>query len=289
MELGSDQTSLHNPYAGGYYPAGLSFEDANELMRTDPDGFKERVHESLRRQVAAINAMAARGMHFWDYGNAFLFEAKTAGAPVAREDGGFRYPSYVEDIMGPMCFDHGFGPFRWVCTSGDAKDLAHDRRDRGRRAREDGRRRSRRDPPAAPRQPALDPAGGGERRSWWAQQARILYADAEGRTRIALAFNEAIREGRISAPVVLGRDHHDVSGTDSPYRETADIRDGEPALRGHGGAQRHRRRFPRRDVGEPPQRRRRRLGRGDQRRIRHGARRQRRRRTAASARCSTGT
>jgi urocanate hydratase len=194
-------------------------------MRSDPDGFKERVHESLRRQVAAIDAVAARGMHFWDYGNAFLFMAKTAGAPVAREDGGFRYPSYVEDIMGPMCFDHGFGPFRWVCTSGDAKDLratdgiAGDVLEKMASGAPDEIRRQLLDNLLWIRQAEANALVVGS-------QARILYADAEGRTRIALAFNEAIREGKISAPVVLGRDHHDVSGTDSPYRETADIRDG---------------------------------------------------------------
>jgi urocanate hydratase len=225
VDLGSDQTSLHNPYGGGYYPVGVSLDAANEMMRADPRGFRERVHESLRRQVAAIGGMVARGMHFWDYGNAFLLMARTAGAPVTRDDGSFVYPSYVEDIMGPMCFDYGFGPFRWVCTSGSAEDLRTTDRIAGNviEAIASGS-------PEEIRRQLLDNLR-------WIRQAeandlvvgsaaRILYADAEGRTRIALAFNDAVRDGRISAPVVLGRDHHDVSGTDSPYRETADIRDG---------------------------------------------------------------
>jgi urocanate hydratase len=225
VDLGSDQTSLHNPYAGGYYPAGVSLAAANEMMRTDPAGFRERVHESLRRQVAAIGGMAARGMRFWDYGNAFLLMAQTAGAPVTREDGGFVYPSYVEDIMGPMCFDYGFGPFRWVCTSGSGDDLRTTDR-----IAADVIEAMAAGAPVEVRRQLLDNLR-------WIRQAeenalvvgsaaRILYADAEGRTRIALAFNDAVRDGRISAAVVLGRDHHDVSGTDSPYRETADIRDG---------------------------------------------------------------
>jgi urocanate hydratase len=225
IELGSDQTSLHNPYAGGYYPVGLGFDESNKMMRSDPDGFRERVRESLRRQVDAINAMAERGMYFWDYGNAFLLEAGRAGADVTGSDGGFRYPSYVEDIMGPMCFDYGFGPFRWVCASGRPEDL---------RAT---------DGIAAEVIEALSAGAPAETRGqlldnlrWIREaerhrlvvgsQARILYSDEEGRKRIALAFNDAVREGRITGPVVLGRDHHDVSGTDSPYRETADIRDG---------------------------------------------------------------
>jgi urocanate hydratase len=228
VDLGSDQTSLHNPYAGGYYPAGVSLDQANEMMRTDPAGFRERVHESLRRQVAAIGGMAARGMHFWDYGNAFLLMAQTAGAPVTREGGGFVYPSYVEDIMGPMCFDYGFGPFRWVCTSGSGDDLrTTDRIAAGvieamaKGAREEVLRQ------------LLDNLRwirqAGENALVVGSAARILYADAEGRTRIAVAFNEAVRDGTVSAPVILGRDHHDVSGTDSPYRETADVRDGSEA------------------------------------------------------------
>jgi len=225
VDLGSDQTSLHNPYGGGYYPAGLSLEEANRMIAGDPRGFREKVQASLRRHIDAVNALAGRGMAFWDYGNAFLLEASRAGAAVLREDGGFRYPSYVEDIMGPMCFDYGFGPFRWVCTSGDADDLQQT------------------DAMAAEVIEKLSAGASGERKQQlednlrWIRaagehrlvvgsQARILYADAWGRTRMALAFNQAIREGKLRAPVVLGRDHHDVSGTDSPYRETADIRDG---------------------------------------------------------------
>lgn len=225
VELGSDQTSLHNPYAGGYYPVGLSFEQANEMMRKDPASFRERVQESLRRQVAAINTLASRGMSFWDYGNAFLLEASRAGADVTLPDGRFRYPSYVEDIMGPMCFDYGFGPFRWVCTSGSDADLAATDRIAA-RVIEDML-------DVAP----LDIEQQLRDNLHWIREAeshgmvvgsraRILYADAAGRTRIALAFNQAIRDGGLTAPVVLGRDHHDVSGTDSPYRETANIRDG---------------------------------------------------------------
>jgi urocanate hydratase len=225
VELGSDQTSLHNPYAGGYYPAGLTFEQANEMMSRDPEGFREEVHRSLRRQVEAINTVAARGMAFWDYGNAFLLQASRAGADLARPDGGFRYPSYVEDIMGPMCFDHGFGPFRWVCTSCDPRDLEQTDAIACRVMEQLAA-----DAPAETRQQLLDNlrwiAAAGEHRLVVGSQARILYSDWWGRTRIALAFNEAIRAGSIGAPVVLGRDHHDVSGTDSPFRETADIRDG---------------------------------------------------------------
>ena len=225
IDLGSDQTSLHSPFAGGYYPAGLSFDDANEMMRTDPEGFRERVGASLRRQVAAINAMTERGMRFWDYGNAFLLEASRAGADVMGEDGAFRYPSYVEDIMGPMCFDHGFGPYRWVCTSGKPEDL----RETDRVAADVLEEQSKEAPEEVRRQ-ILDNLHwirkAEENRLVVGTQARILYADAEGRARIALAMNAAIREGLVSAPIVLGRDHHDVSGTDSPYRETANIRDG---------------------------------------------------------------
>ena len=226
IELGSDQTSLHNPYLGGYYPAGLSFEDSNRMMTADPEGFAERVQESLRRQVAAIHSLHARGMNFWDYGNAFLLEASRAGAPgINRPDGGFTYPSYVEDIMGPMCFDYGFGPFRWVCTSGNPADLhTTDRLAAGileeMAAIADEQIK----------QQMLDNVRwirqAEENRMVVGSQARILYADRQGRIEIALAFNAAIREGRVTAPIVLGRDHHDVSGTDSPYRETANIRDG---------------------------------------------------------------
>jgi urocanate hydratase len=225
IDLGSDQTSLHNPFAGGYYPAGLSLDESNAMMSADADGFKERVGESLRRQVVAINAMAARGMHFWDYGNAFLLEAGRAGAAITREDGKFLYPSYVEDIMGPMCFDYGFGPFRWVCTSGKPEDLRTTDRIAGDVLEEMARTA----PPEIRRQ-VLDNLlwirQAAEHRMVVGSQARILYSDEEGRKRIALAFNEAVAAGHVSAPIVLGRDHHDVSGTDSPYRETADISDG---------------------------------------------------------------
>ena len=225
VDLGSDQTSLHNPWAGGYYPAGLTLEESKRMMAEEPERFKEAVRESLRRQVAAINKLASRGMYFFDYGNAFLLESSRAGADVLLSDGRFRYPSYVQDIMGPLYFDYGFGPFRWVCMSEDPADLeksdniamkvlgeiaatapeeiAGQMRDNIRWIREAGRNRL-----------------------VVGSQARILYADCEGRTKIALAFNEAIRKGEISAPIVLGRDHHDVSGTDSPFRETSNIYDG---------------------------------------------------------------
>lgn len=225
VELGSDQTSLHNPWAGGYYPVGLSFEESKALMAENPEEFKKRVQESLRRQVAAINRLADRGMYFFDYGNAFLLESSRAGADVTSPDGRFRYPSYVQDIMGPLFFDYGFGPFRWVCTSGKPEDLAATDRIAARVLEE-----IRREAPD-------DIKGQLDDNIHWIKeaganhlvvgsQARILYADSEGRTKIALAFNEAIRNGEISAPVVLGRDHHDVSGTDSPYRETSNIYDG---------------------------------------------------------------
>jgi urocanate hydratase len=225
VDLGSDQTSLHNPFAGGYYPAGIAFDAAQAMMRQDPDRFRAEVQASLRRHVAAVNALAASGMRFWDYGNAFLLEASRAGAEVTRADGTFRYPSYVEDIMGPMCFDHGFGPFRWVCTSGDPSELsATDAIAAGVLAAMAA------EAPEEVREQTLDNLrwiqGAGANDLVVGSQARILYADAEGRKRIALAFNAAIRDGRLGAPIVLGRDHHDVSGTDSPYRETADIRDG---------------------------------------------------------------
>ncbi len=225
IDLGSDQTSLHNPFAGGYYPAGIPFEDAQRLMRDDPEAFKSRVRESLRRQVDAINALAASGMRFWDYGNAFLLEASRAGAAVTRADGSFMYPSYVEDIMGPMCFDLGFGPFRWVCTSGDPEDLATTDTIAG-----DVLRSMANDSPGEIRQQMLDNAlwidKAASNRLVVGSQSRILYADGPGRERIAVAFNEAIRRGRIRGPIVLGRDHHDVSGTDSPYRETSNVLDG---------------------------------------------------------------
>lgn len=225
VDLGSDQTSLHIPYTGGYYPVGLTLDEANRLLAADPPAFKARVQESLRRQVAAINALTARGMHFWDYGNAFLLEAARAGAEVKRPDGGFRYPSYVEHIMGPLCFDHGFGPFRWVCTSGDPMDLATT----DALAAEAIAALAEAAPPDT-RQQYLDNLRwirqAGANRLVVGSQARILYADEEGRRRLAAAFNAAIRDGRLRGPVVLGRDHHDVSGTDSPYRETANIYDG---------------------------------------------------------------
>jgi urocanate hydratase len=225
IDLGSDQTSLHNPFGGGYYPAGLSFEDAQSLMRDDPATFKAEVQASLRRHVDAVGALASRGMRFWDYGNAFLLEASRAGAAVTRPDGSFIYPSYVEDIMGPMCFDFGFGPFRWICTSGDPGDLAASDAIAG-----DVLEAMARAAPPEIRQQMLDNAlwirKAQENRMVVGSQARILYADGPGRERIALAFNAAIGDGRITAPIVLGRDHHDVSGTDSPYRETANIHDG---------------------------------------------------------------
>ena len=225
VDLGSDQTSLHNPYGGGYYPVGVSFEDAQLLMRDDPAAFKEKVRGSLRRHVAAINVLTSAGMRFWDYGNAFLLEAGRAGAAVTRADGSFIYPSYVEDIMGPMCFDFGFGPFRWVCTTGNPADLAVSDA-----IAADVLESMAESAPAEISQQMRDNARwirqAGDNRMVVGSQARILYADAPGRERIALALNAAIRDGRIGGPIVLGRDHHDVSGTDSPYRETANIRDG---------------------------------------------------------------
>ena len=225
VDLGSDQTSLHNPWAGGYYPVGLSYEASNKMMAEEPARFRECVQESLRRQVDAINKLTARGMYFFDYGNAFLLEASRAGAAVMGEGGRFRYPSYVQDIMGPMFFDYGFGPFRWVCTSGKPEDLEMTDRLAAEVLEEI---RS-----TAPAEICgqLDDnihwiREAGRNHLVVGSQARILYADCEGRTKIALAFNRAIADGRLSAPVVLGRDHHDVSGTDSPYRETSNIYDG---------------------------------------------------------------
>ena len=225
VEMGSDQTSLHNPWAGGYYPAGLSLEESNKLMVKDPPKFREEVQKSLRRQVAAINKMSANGMYFWDYGNAFLLEAGRAGADVMKDDGTFIYPSYVQDIMGPLFFDYGFGPFRWVCTSGDPKDLEITDKIAG-----DVMEKIASSAPGEIEMQMRDNIHwireAGKNKMVVGSQARILYADCVGRTGIAAAFNEAIRKGEISAPVVLGRDHHDVSGTDSPFRETSNIYDG---------------------------------------------------------------
>ena len=225
VDLGSDQTSLHNPWAGGYYPVGMTIEESKQMMAENPTKFRECVQESLRRQVAAINKLTARGMYFFDYGNAFLLQSQRAGADIMAADGRFRYPSYVQDIMGPMFFDYGFGPFRWVCTSGKPEDLATTDRIAAEVLEEIKL--------TAPE----EIKGQMEDNIHWIKeagrnhlvvgsQARILYADAEGRTKIALAFNEAIQRGEISRPVVLGRDHHDVSGTDSPFRETSNIYDG---------------------------------------------------------------
>ena len=225
VDLGSDQTSLHNPWAGGYYPAGYSLEESKRMMAEEPERFREAVQASLRRQVAAINALAERGMYFFDYGNAFLLESSRAGADILLPDGRFRYPSYVQDIMGPLYFDYGFGPFRWVCLSEKPEDLA----------RTDALAVQVLSEIAATAPEEI--AGQMRDNIRWIEeagrnhlvvgsQARILYADCEGRTRIALAFNEAIRSGALSGPVVLGRDHHDVSGTDSPFRETSNIYDG---------------------------------------------------------------
>lgn len=226
VDLGSDQTSLHNPWAGGYYPVGLSYEESNALMANDPATFRTKVQETLRRHVKAVNTLAAQGMYFFDYGNAFLLESKRAGADIGGENGAeFRYPSYVEDIMGPMCFDHGFGPFRWVCASGHPKDLATSDRIAG-----DVLEAMLKEAPSEIAQQIADNLhwirSAHQNKLVVGSQARILYADAVGRMRIAEAFNNAIKDGRISAPIILGRDHHDVSGTDSPYRETSNIRDG---------------------------------------------------------------
>ena len=226
VNLGSDQTSLHNPWAGGYYPAGLTIGESQRMMAEEPERFRQAVQASLRRQVDAINRLAARGMYFFDYGNAFLLEASRAGADVMAADGeSFRYPSYVQDIMGPLFFDYGFGPFRWVCSSGRPEDLAVT--DRLAAAVLEDMLAS---APAEIRGQLADNLHwirrAEENHLVVGSQARILYADCEGRTRIARAFNDAIARGEISAPVVLGRDHHDVSGTDSPYRETSNIYDG---------------------------------------------------------------
>ncbi len=225
VDLGSDQTSLHNPYAGGYYPAGLGLEEANEMMAKDPEGFREKVHESLKRQVEAINTLSERGMYFFDYGNAFLVQASKAGADIEDAKGRMRYPSYVQDIMGPMCFDHGFGPFRWICTSNKEEDL-----EKSDAIAKKVLRELYEEAPSDIRTQLSDNIrwidSAGENRLVVGAQARILYADLKGRIRIAKAFNEAIRSGELKGPIVLGRDHHDVSGTDSPFRETANIYDG---------------------------------------------------------------
>lgn len=225
VELGSDQTSLHNPWAGGYYPVGISFEEANTMMARDPELFKKKVQQSLIRQVKAINTLSKRGMYFWDYGNAFLLEAGRAGADVFKDEDKFRYPSYVQDIMGPLCFDYGFGPFRWVCATSDPEDL----KITDRIAAEVMVKMMQKAPEEIRQQLAdnlLWIRQAEENNLVVGSQARILYADAEGRVRIAEAFNKAIKKGIISGPVILGRDHHDVSGTDSPYRETSNIYDG---------------------------------------------------------------
>ena len=225
VDLGSDQTSLHNPWAGGYYPAGIGFEEAKKMMAEEPEKFKQAVQASLRRQVEAINKLTAKGMYFFDYGNAFLLESSRAGADILKEDGTFRYPSYVEDIMGPLYFDYGFGPFRWVCMSENPEDLAKSDalavkvlRELAEQAPDDIRHQMH------DNIRWIEEAG--RNHLVVGSQARILYADCLGRTQIALAFNDAIRSGEISAPIVLGRDHHDVSGTDSPFRETSNIYDG---------------------------------------------------------------
>jgi urocanate hydratase len=226
VDLGSDQTSLHNPWAGGYYPIGLTLEQSNKMMAENPNKFKEYVHESLRRQAAAINKHTSKGTYFFDYGNAFLLEAGRAEAEVFASDGvNFRYASYVEDIMGPMCFDLGFGPFRWVCTSADSNDL-----DKTDAIATSVLERLIKNAPAEIQQQMKDNIKwikeAKKNKLVVGSQARILYADATGRMEIAKAFNDALKNGEISAPIVLGRDHHDVSGTDSPYRETSNIYDG---------------------------------------------------------------
>ena len=226
IDLGSDQTSLHNPWAGGYYPTGLTFEESNELMANNPELFKEKVQQTIKQHAASINNHTKKGTYFFDYGNAFLLEASRAGADVMAEDGiNFKYPSYVQDIMGPMCFDYGFGPFRWVCTSGDPEDLK-----KSDEIACDVLEKLMQNSPKEIRQQMADNIqwirGAQENKLVVGSQARILYADSEGRIKIAEAFNNAIASGDISAPIVLGRDHHDVSGTDSPYRETSNIYDG---------------------------------------------------------------
>ena len=225
VDLGSDQTSLHNPYQGGYFPADYTFDESTAMMSEDPERFTEEIQKTLRRHAEAINTLSARGMFFWDYGNAFLLEASRVGADVLKEDGSFKYPSYVEDIMGPICFDYGFGPYRWVCTSGKPEDLKET--DKIAKSVLDSLIKK---SPESIKQQLVDNIRwieqAGKNDLVVGSQARILYANDIGRRRIAQAMNQAIADGRISAPVVLGRDHHDVSGTDSPYRETANIKDG---------------------------------------------------------------
>jgi urocanate hydratase len=226
VNLGSDQTSLHNPWAGGYYPAGLTYEESNTMMADEPKLFKEKVQESLRRQAAAINNHTSRGTYFFDYGNAFLLEASRAGADVMANDGiTFKYPSYVQDIMGPLFFDYGFGPFRWVCTSGNPKDLELTDKIAS-NVLEELMKSSPKNIQSQMADNIQWIKGAQENKLVVGSQARILYADADGRIKIATAFNKAIQQGKITAPVVLGRDHHDVSGTDSPFRETSNIYDG---------------------------------------------------------------
>ena len=225
IDLGSDQTSLHNPYQGGYFPADYSYEESVQMMSNNPDKFAQEIRKTLCRHAEAINQFSRKGMFFWDYGNAFLLESSRAGADVLNDDGSFRYPSYVEDIMGPICFDYGFGPYRWVCTSGDPVDLA----------KTDQIAKDVLQELALGASPSIIQQlndnirwieQAGKNNLVVGSQARILYANDVGRRKIALAMNQAIADGDISAPIVLGRDHHDVSGTDSPYRETANIRDG---------------------------------------------------------------
>ena len=225
VNLGSDQTSLHNPWAGGYYPVGLTLEESKQMMADDPQRFRKCVHASLRRQVDAINRLTERGMYFFDYGNAFLLQASRAEADILQADGSFRYPSYVQDIMGPMFFDYGFGPFRWVCASGDPRDL--ELTDRlAAEVLEAERAEAPEDIQNQLDDNILWIKEAGRNHLVVGSQARILYADSEGRMKIALAFNEAVKRGELRGPVVLGRDHHDVSGTDSPFRETSNIYDG---------------------------------------------------------------
>ena len=225
VDLGTDQTSLHNPWAGGYYPVGQSLEESNRMMAEQPELFKQKVEETLIRHVAAVNKLVGKGMYFFDYGNAFLLEASRAGADILNEKGTFKYPSYVQDIMGPMFFDYGFGPFRWVCATGNPTDL-----ETTDRIAYDVLAQIAKTAPAEIQLQLADNMHwikeAGKNKMVVGSQARILYADSEGRIKIAEAFNNAIASGEISGPVVLGRDHHDVSGTDSPYRETSNIYDG---------------------------------------------------------------